>query len=484
MQSKKYRSQYFRLLAFLIFSLTISTWSFSVVSHAITIEVDVTPPVITTDTPPPSEPPVVDQVNPTTQPSTQPSQGTGTIPQPTPKPTPIPVVPVTPKPTIQEPLPTPTISQRISDFRNNPEVKRFAAHTITPTAVGASVFTLGITGITVASSTADILPLLNYLFNALINIFGIKKKKNIKRWGTVYDAQTKNPVELSIVRLIDAATRTIVQTAVTDEKGRFYFEPKAGSYLISASKPTLQFPSTLTQGLINDGTYTKLYFGEQIRTSGEVSFNQSVPLDPISSHIAAPRIKDAIRSFLEKISYPVLVFGFMMGLFALWVNPDIVNAILCVMYILLFILKRALSEKPIKPLGYIFDINTHKPIIGLVIRIFDKKYNKLLATKITDKNGSFNALLPDGEYYLKVMSYNYRFASNTKDSDHYDGGTFSVVNESTPKLQIPLTHGTSLQSTATPQVTQKKQEKNLQDASIFDYLDAHNKKLSDIAGGI
>ena len=54
-----------------------------------------------------------------------------------------------------------------------------------------------------------------WLFGVLI------KPKKVKKWGLVYDAETKRPVKNAVVRLFDLALNKMVAVQVTNSKGRY-----------------------------------------------------------------------------------------------------------------------------------------------------------------------------------------------------------------------------------------------------------------------
>ena len=56
--------------------------------------------------------------------------------------------------------------------------------------------------------------------------------------------------------------------------------------------------------------------------------------------------------------------------------------------------------------GKVIDAKTKKPVAGAIIYVYDKKYNSLKTALTTDKYGRFSVYIPEGDYYLKVMSKN------------------------------------------------------------------------------
>jgi len=66
-----------------------------------------------------------------------------------------------------------------------------------------------------------------------------------------------------------------------------------------------------------------------------------------------------------------------------------------------YILFRRLAV-PVKPKswGISIDGKTKKPISNVVVRIFDKKFNKLLETQVTDRNGKYGFFVRRNVYYI------------------------------------------------------------------------------------
>ncbi|MDD5732044.1 MAG: fibronectin type III domain-containing protein [Patescibacteria group bacterium] len=348
----------------------------------------------------------------TTSPQTP--SGSGLIPsEPTPEPItpePAPIIPVP-----QEPGQLTIAIQRISEI---------ATTVGTPISSAVLAATAVLSVVAVANSFVDFLAILRHLIALLLQFLGIKKKN--KNWGMVYDSNTKEPMALCIVRLFDAKTGRLVQTAVTDGKGRFGLFPAIGDYYMTVTKPLFSFPSHSLRGITHDVGYSSLYFGEKKFLSGQSIINFAIPLDKFSSEKKLSRTFIAIRSFLISLSTPVAVLGAILSLAILIINPTILNAVIFAVYLLILLFKKLFVAPPKKPAVQIVDYRGRKPIAGLAIEIFSKKYKKLVATKVSDEKGKFDLFLPDGEYFLKTSMDNYDFVSNEKLKNSYDGGTLVV----------------------------------------------------------
>lgn len=362
-------------------------------------------------------------------------------------------------------------------IRDDPTIKSITANVVTPLSVAGLLLVSSLITVSLVSSLASLWYLLSHLINLLLQWLGLKKRE--KAWGLVYNSTTKEPVDLAIVRLFDTKTNKVKQTAVTDKNGRFSFQPEAGRYYINATKPFFSFPSKLVKGLSSDSKYTKLYFGKNIKVEERQTLNFSIPLDPLDAIRMRSTFLSRIKSILEKLSTPILVFGIIFAAFALWVTLSIFSGVILAIYIVLLILKQFLLKSPTKPWGKVFDLKTRKPVSGVVIRVFDKKYNKLLETKVTDNKGRFSFLLPKGEYYLTVASHKYKFASKKTGIKHaYAGEPFAVEEKKLMKINIPLVRKRTIMEKI--KVPVKTVAKILKSDSIFEYLEMKGKDVTQL----
>ena len=94
-------------------------------------------------------------------------------------------------------------------------------------------------------------------------------------WGTVLDSSNYEPVNLAIVRLFDNSNNKLVETAVTDDNGRFGFFVKPGGYYITVGKDEYHFPSQNRAG----------YHGEMIdvRSKEEGIIKVNILMDPTTN---------------------------------------------------------------------------------------------------------------------------------------------------------------------------------------------------------
>ena len=273
----------------------------------------------------------------------------------------------------------------------------------------------------------------------LLALFGSKKLP----WGRLFNAVTKRPIDLGLVRLYDSRTRTLVGTAVTDATGRFKFLPKPGVYTAKATKANFAFPSTL---LAAAPTYEKknFYFGDSIRIDDQnQAFTKDIPLDPPE---ASKDIKDIIKLRAKETLHTVIAFS---GIAVSIVNvvlvttPLTIGLLLLHAVLLIIFWRLALPAKP-KPWGRVYDVETKKPVKGAVVRIYDQRFGRLLDTAISDRNGRYGFLVGAADYSLTVEAKDYQAAKEKKNSNDYVGGPIHVAHEKAAvSADLPLIKSSS-----------------------------------------
>jgi parallel beta-helix repeat protein len=277
--------------------------------------------------------------------------------------------------------------------------------------------------------------LLDGFTEPLLALFGTKKLP----WGRLYDALSKKPVDLGLVRLYDAKSRILLGTAVTDRTGRFKFLPKPGLYTAKASKSGYSFPSSLLSAA---PTYEKqnLYFGDQFKIDDmNQTFTKDIPLDPPQ---AAGDNKTIFKLRAKQTAHNVFAFG---GITISVVNMillfSLVTAGLFVLHLvlLLFFWRFAKPAKP-KSWGTIYDQENKKPIAGAIVRIYDQKFGRLLDTAISDRNGKFGFLVGASSYYLTAEAKGFLFPGTAKSTKRdYIGGVVTVgEKDKSVAYDIPL----------------------------------------------
>lgn len=237
---------------------------------------------------------------------------------------------------------------------------------------------------------------LRFLFTQPLSLINRRRRK---KWGMVYNAITKMPLDLVVVRLVEVESNRLVQSRVTDRAGRYQFFAQPGSYKIEASKADFNFPPTYLQGKKEDGSITDLYLGDVIKIdkAGPISYN--IPLDPIG---AQKSIAQILKESTKKRAAEIISFsGVMVTAISFIITPTpLVAAFLAAHVGSFFLFRRLAIGKRPKGWGIVSDVATREPVERAVVRIFDTQYSKLLETQVTDSNGHYAFLVGKNQYYV------------------------------------------------------------------------------------
>lgn len=289
-------------------------------------------------------------------------------------------------------------AQKSVEVAKSPEVQKANKEVVAPTVATVSV-------VTVAPSLWSIIfPLLRFLFLQPILYVGHRKRET---WGRVYNALSRLPVDLAMVRLLDAEKGTVLQSRVTDAKGRYLFLVEPGEYRLEVAKRGLSFPSQILKEATSDGRMLDIYHGELIRADEDgVAITPNIPLDPIEAQAMPRRI--GWESPLRMIQHAVSLFGIAMTLVSFAVSPTwYIASFLAVHAALYIIFMRYVRPPKPKGWGIVYDETTKEPVGRAVARLFTKEYNKLVSSQITDAMGRYAFLAGPNDYYVTVEKPGY-----------------------------------------------------------------------------
>ncbi|PJA47398.1 hypothetical protein CO172_01650, partial [Candidatus Uhrbacteria bacterium CG_4_9_14_3_um_filter_36_7] len=218
-----------------------------------------------------------------------------------------------------------------------------AVQTSTKVAIPVVVTTAAATT-TVLASSFSLFPFLQYLFTSPLLFWHRRKRMG---YGTVYNATTKAPIDLAIVRLYQSENHKLLQSRVTDKGGRFFFLVSPGRYRLEVKKPEFIFPSDYLRGVKQDVVYTDLYHQEEIivKDSGAM-ITPNIPLDPkepekYQTPAAIRRLK-----YLRIIQRIVASVGMMVSLIIFILLPTIFTGLIFIGQILIHLLVRRLAIPP------------------------------------------------------------------------------------------------------------------------------------------
>ncbi len=226
-------------------------------------------------------------------------------------------------------------------------------------------------------------------------------------FGVVFNAANGDPIPLVSIRLRNLHG-AIVRTVVSDKEGRFRLLVPRGEYRLDVSKAGFHFPPSHTGNGHAFGFYDNLLTVPHIIVKDYGAIIRNIPMEPIDAQkrtlLPKKRLLLNLRSqALIGLLGPVAAFVIALaqfqslliwGLFALYVAS---------------LIDRLVSfQKPQPPFGTVRDAITEKPVERAVVRLFDRRYNKLIETEITSPRGRYAFLVNKGSYHLLIQKPGYK----------------------------------------------------------------------------
>ena len=223
-------------------------------------------------------------------------------------------------------------------------------------------------------------------------------------FGVVYDWSTKLPVDLALVRLVDAATGRVVANRVTDRQGRFLIIAPPGSYRLEVRKDGYAFPSPAIARAETDAQYGDLYFGDVLAMPQGGPVTLSVPLDLVADRRSDRRVvRDAMLTHLRSA---VVFVAPAVALVSYALTPKAVQlAVLVLSLVLAAVFLRFQRRRP-KSWGVVRD-ERGRPVANAVVRIVETGYDKVLESVMTDARGRYAFLVGRNSYYLRFDKAGY-----------------------------------------------------------------------------
>ncbi|MBI4449732.1 carboxypeptidase regulatory-like domain-containing protein, partial [Candidatus Uhrbacteria bacterium] len=312
------------------------------------------------------------------------------------------------------------VQERVLDNR---AVEVATERVIAPTVVVAVVAN---TATATAATGFQIMTYLQQLLGLLASpgrLFGRRKRKG---WGTVYASVSKRPLDLVTVRLVDATTKQVVQTEVTDHLGRFSFVVKrAGTYRIEAQRQGYVFPSATLKGRKEDVAFVDLYYGDAFNvTDAGAVITMNIPLDLRAEGKEEPDAKTIRRHYTRIVSAGVSASGLVLSIVSFAISPRPYVAAILAVNIMLYVLFQRIARgaKRPKSWGTVADAVARSPLHLAIVRLFDTEFNKLLETAVTDRYGRYSFLVGKSVFYVTGQKTGYAQAkSDTIDLTKKEG---------------------------------------------------------------
>jgi hypothetical protein len=221
-----------------------------------------------------------------------------------------------------------------------------------------------------------------------------------RRWGIVYDSESRQPIPNAFVRIFRHIDNKILETQRSDKEGRFGFLVSPGKYFITAEKKDYTYPSKETKS-----DYHKEIF--EVKDKNTV-LSIDVPIDPNLKVLGSRlNILSTLSNVLNVIRVPLMVFGTILYL-AFYINdPNTLNTILVVAYFILWIAEIYWYLAP-RLYGNVHEAKENVPISYSIIRVYDERTNKLVSTKVSNTEGQYYHLIEPGKYKVVTTKANYK----------------------------------------------------------------------------
>lgn len=310
------------------------------------------------------------------------------------------------------------VAKAVVEVIDNPEVERVNETYVAPAIVGVGVANVAVTG----SQLPQVLIYLKFLFTQPILL--LRRRKH-KTWGTVYNAFTKQPVDLATVRLVHHEQGTIIRSQVTDTLGRYYMFGEPGEYRLEVDKDGFKGISGTVKEKQEDGNYLRLYHGDPLKINEEhAEINYSIPLEPLGQDKPTEKlIRERVIRFVQHV---VSLAGVSATGISFIISPQPkVGLFFCLHLVFYAISYKFTHVKLPESFGTVRAMNNKKGIHNVVIRVFDSAYNKLVTTTLTDRKGRYAALVGPSVYYIAYEKPGY-ITKKSETIDYRSGKTQDI----------------------------------------------------------
>jgi len=292
---------------------------------------------------------------------------------------------------------------------DNPEVEKINEEIVVPTVVTLAVANMAVGIVAGGMQLPQILAFLRYIFAQPLLLLRLKKRKN---WGVVYDAFTKQPVDLATIRIINNQTGKVESSQVTDSQGRYLLVMDPGEYHLEITKPGYAGFSEYLKDINEDSKYINLYHGGTIKQAESSALNFNIPIDPIDLELHVTKMMhDRSIGLVQNF---VALSGLLITVISLIISPTAL--ILCFFFLHLFFFSMFYHFSHIAlptSWGKVLEAVSQKPVGKVLIRIFDSAYNKLVSTATTDHKGRYIALVGPSVYYTTYSKEGFKEAKSS-----------------------------------------------------------------------
>jgi len=233
----------------------------------------------------------------------------------------------------------------------------------------------------------------------LLNFFGLfASRKNERRWGVIFDTDTKRPIPATKITLFDNKGKEL-ETTYSNKEGRFGFLAGEGIYKIDVYKKDYELYSEEE----HDVVYGDMYDGGELNVSGEDVLSISVAMrsQTIDWKVYADKKVTEYTSTWSLVKKYLFTTAYFIGFIATIVitifYPSIFNIVLVVISSLFFVIIYFFKKKDHGTVT----TSDKKPVPFAVVNLYTEN-GKKDAFAVTDVIGRYYMLADNGQYIMKA----------------------------------------------------------------------------------
>lgn len=269
-------------------------------------------------------------------------------------------------------------------------------------------------------------------------------------------------VRLSGAKALPNTSKIVLNLSIAGQIQSYLFQysPDAESYAVSLPGFSAEgrYWATITVLNNNDEVIGNVYGWIEVKRPQIIE--DSIIISVINEQILAP-LNEAIKPIQEIAQSPA---GKTTA--AVVAVASIANVALAIPWWNILLLLQFMFTQPLlffykrKGWGVVYNSITKKPVDLALVRLYDSKTNKLIASRVTDRAGRYVFLVDSGEYYLRAEKPKFNFPSSLLKQAQEDGSF------------IDLYYGTKItvahegQSAIIANIPVDPQESNLSDSEV------------------
>jgi hypothetical protein len=217
---------------------------------------------------------------------------------------------------------------------------------------------------------------------------------------------------------------------VTDVYGIFDLDLDQGQYRLEVVSRDHTFPSKAVLGS-NDEPYQNIYKGELINYTPNQTLNISIPMDREDKGLIAKTLASGRGIFLTIINIllkVLFIVGFALTVITAVKEPTNFTYILLALYLISILVMLYLNNKEKKSYGKVRYVDG-APAKSIQMGLRELQFDTLYAKRITDENGKYRFILPEGKYRLESLDDRYVFVNLKENAFEVGEGKLYILNK-------------------------------------------------------